>query len=56
MSLGGHGLFGPYAHKVQGWKKATEEKQVKLISRFFEERESRDKAASKKTSSSICLP
>ena len=47
MSLGGHDLFGPNAHKVQEWKKATEEKQVKMISRVFEERESRDKAARK---------
>ena len=51
MSLGGHDLFGPKSHKVQGWKKATEEKQVKMISCVFE-----DKAARKKTSASVCPP
>ena len=56
MSLGGHNLFGPNARKVQEWKKDTEEEQVKIISRVFEERENRDKAARKKSSSSVRPP
>ena len=38
MSVGGNDLFGPNAHKVQEWKKDTEEEKVKLISKVFDER------------------
>ena len=37
--------------KVQEWKKDTDEENVKMISRVFEKRENREKAAQKKTSS-----
>ena len=56
MSLGGNDLFGPNARKVQEWKKDTEEEKVKMISRVFEERGNREKAARKKTSSSAHPP
>ena len=51
MSVGGNDLFDPNARKVQEWKKDTEEDKVKLLSRVFVERESRDRAARKKPSS-----
>ena len=51
MSLGGNDLFGSNACEVQEWKKDTEEEKVKLISHVFKERESREKAARKRTSS-----
>ena len=54
MSVGGSDLFGPNAKKVQEWKKDTKEEKVKLISRVFEEREHREKASKK--SSSTCTP
>ena len=56
MSAGGNDLFGPNACKVQEWKKDTEVEKVKLISRVFEERERREKAAKKKLSSSSARP
>ena len=56
MSLGGQDLFGPNAQKVQEWKKDTEEEQVKMISRVFEERQNRDKATREKPSSSSVQP
>ena len=49
MSVGGNDLFGPNAHKVQEWK-------IKLISRVFDKRESRDKATKIKPSSSVHPP
>ena len=52
MSLGGQDLFGPNAHHVHEWCKDTEEEQVNMIFRVFEEREQRDKAARKNTASS----
>ena len=56
MSLGGNDLFSPNARKVQEWKRDKEEEKVKMISRVFEERENREKAARKKTSSSVRPP
>ena len=56
MSVGGNDLFGPNARKVQEWKWDTEEEKVKLISRVFEERENRDKAAKRKSSASSSRP
>ena len=47
MAVGGNDLFGPYTRKLQERKKGTKEENVKLISRVFEEQESRDKAAKK---------
>ena len=55
MSRGGNNLFGPNPRKVQEWKKDTDEENVKMISRVFEKRENREKAAQKKTSSA-CPP
>ena len=52
MSLGGHDLFGPNARHVHEWCKDTEEEQVKMISRVFDERQQCDKAAHKKSSTS----
>ena len=56
MSVGGNDLFCPNTCKVQEWKRDTEEEKVKLISRVFDEWESRDKAAKKKSSSSSTRP
>ena len=56
MSLGGNDLFGPNTHKVQEWKKGKAEEKVKMRSRVFEERENREKAARKETSSSVRPP
>ena len=55
MSVGSNDLFGPDARKVHEWKHDTDEEKVKLISRVFDEREQRDKAK-KKPSSSTSLP
>ena len=38
MSVGGNDLFGPDARKVHEWKLDTEEENVKLIARVFDER------------------
>ena len=51
LSVGGNDLFGPDARKVHEWKRDTEEEKVKLISRVFDEREQRDKAKKKPSSS-----
>ena len=56
LSVGGNDFFGPNACKVQEWKMDTEEEKVKLISRVFDEHESRDKATRKKASSSVHPP
>ena len=55
MSVGDNDLFGPDARKVHEWKRDTDEEKVKLISRVFDEREQRDKAK-KKPSSSTSRP
>ena len=51
MSVGGNDLFGPDARKVHEWKRDTEEEKIKLISRVFDERDQRDKAKKKPSSS-----
>ena len=51
MSVGGNDLFAPDARKVHEWKRDTKEEKVKLISRVFDEREQRDKAKNKPSSS-----
>ena len=51
MAVGGNDLFGPDAHKVHGWKLDTEEENVKLIARVFDERAQRDKPKKKPSSS-----
>ena len=51
MSVGGNDLFGPDARKVHEWKRNTEEEKIKLISRVFDERDQRDKAKKKPSSS-----
>ena len=56
MSLGDQDHFGPSARKVQEWGKDTEEEQVKMISRMFEEWENREKAARKKPAPSSAKP
>ena len=56
MSLGDNDLFGPDARKVHEWKRDTNEVKVKLISRVFDEREQRDKAKKKPSSSTSCPP
>ena len=56
MSVGGNDLFGPDARKVHEWKRDTEEEKVKLISRVFDEREQRDKAKKKHSSSNSHPP
>ena len=42
MSVGGNDLFGPDARKVHEWKLDTEEDNVKLIARVFDERVQRE--------------
>ena len=51
MSVGGIDLFGPDARKVHKWKRNTEEEKIKLFSRVFDERDQRDKAKKKPSSS-----
>ena len=51
MSVGGNDLFGPDARKVHEWKLDTEEENVKLIARVFDERAQRDKSKKKPSSS-----
>ena len=51
MSVGGNELFGPDARKVHEWKRDTEEEKIKLISTVFDERDQRDKAKKKPSSS-----
>ena len=55
MSVGDNDLFGPDARKVRVWKRDTDEEKVKLIFKVFDEREQRDKAK-KKPSSSTSRP
>ena len=52
MAVGGNLLFGPDARKVHGWKLDTEEENVKLIARVFDERAQRDKPKKKPSSES----
>ena len=56
MSVGGNDLFGPDAHKVHEWKLDTEEENVKLIARVFDERAQRDKSKKKPSSSDTRPP
>ena len=51
MSVGSNNLFGPNARKVHERKRDTEEEKIKLISRVFDERDQRDKAKKKLSSS-----
>ena len=51
MSVGGNDLFGPDARKVHEWKLDTEEENVKLIARVFDERVQLDKPKKKPSSS-----
>ena len=55
MSVGDYDLFGPDVRKVHEWQRDTDEEKVQLISRVFGEREQRDKAK-KKPSSSTSRP
>ena len=43
LPVGSNDLFGPDARKVHEWKLDTEEENVKLIARVFDERAQRDK-------------
>ena len=56
MSVGDYDLFGPDARKVHEWQRDTDEEKVKLISRVFDEREQRDKAKKKPSSSTSHPP
>ena len=49
-------LFGPDARKVHEWKLDTEEENVKLIARVFDERVQRDKSKKKPSSSDTRPP
>ena len=51
MEVGSNDLFGPNVRQVHEWKLDTEEKNVKLIARVFDERTQRDKPKKKPTSS-----
>ena len=51
MEVGGNDLFGPSARQVHKWKLDTEEENVKLIARVFDERTQRDKPKKKPASS-----
>ena len=51
MEVGGNDLFGPNARQVHEWKLDTEEENVKLIARVFDEWTQRDKPKKKPTSS-----
>ena len=51
MSVGGNDLFGPDARKVHEWKLDTEEENVQLIARVFDETVQRDKSKKKPSSS-----
>ena len=51
MEVGGQDLFGPNARQVHEWKRDTEEENVKLIARVFDERTQRDKSKKKPASS-----
>ena len=51
MSVGGNDLFGPDARKVYEWKLDTEEENVKLIARVFDERAQHNKSKKKPSSS-----
>ena len=55
LPVGGNDLFGPDARKVHEWKLDTEEENVKLIARVFDERAQCDKP-NKKPSSSESRP
>ena len=55
MEVGGQDLFGPNARQVHEWKRDTDEENVKLIARVFDERNQRDKTK-KKPASSESLP
>ena len=51
MEVGGQDLFGPNARQVHEWKRDTDEENVKLIARVFDERNQRDKTKKKPASS-----
>ena len=51
MEVGGNDLFGPNARQVHEWKRDTDEENVKLIARVFDERNQRDKTKKKPASS-----
>ena len=51
LPVGGNDLFGPDARNVHEWKLDTEEENVKLIARVFDERAQRDKPKKKPSSS-----
>ena len=51
LPVGSNDLFGPDARKVHEWKLDTEEENVKLIARVFDERAQRDKPKKKPSSS-----
>ena len=56
MEVGGQDLFGPNARQVHEWKRDTEEENVKLIARVFDERNQRDKSKKKPASSESRTP
>ena len=56
MEVGGQDLFGPNARQVHEWKRDTDEENVKLIARVFDERNQRDKSKKKPTSSESRTP
>ena len=56
MSVDDYDLFGPDAHKIHKWQRDTGEEKVKLISRVVDEREQRDKAKKKPSSSTSSPP
>ena len=51
MEVGGNDLFGPNARQVHEWKRDTDEENLKLIARVFDERNQRDKTKKKPASS-----
>ena len=56
MEVGGQDLFGPNARQVHEWKRDTDEENVKLIARVFDERNQRDKSKKKPTFSESRTP
>ena len=56
MEVGGQDLLGPNARQVHEWKRDTDEENVKLIARVFDERNQRDKSKKKPTSSESRTP
>ena len=56
MEVGGQDLFGPNARQVHEWKRDTDEENVKLIARVFDERNQRDNSKKKPTSSESRTP